>query len=184
MMQELSLHIMDIVQNSISANATLIEVEIAEDTVSDAMTISITDNGKGMDKDFLQTVTDPFSTSRTTRRVGLGIPMFKMAAQLAGGDLTIDSELGVGTAMKVWFVHSHIDRQPLGDMAETLFLLVQSNPDIDFLYTHTFNENEFVFDTREIKKVLDGVPLNTPDVVLWIKEYINEGIQNLYGGAI
>jgi len=183
-MQELSLHVMDIVQNSITANAGLIQIEIAEDTVADKLFIAITDNGKGMDAAFLKTVTDPFSTSRTTRRVGLGIPMFKMAAQLAGGDLEMESELGVGTVLKVWFIHSHIDRQPLGNMAETLFLLVQSNPNIDFEYKHTYNGNEFLLDTIEIKKVLDGVPLNTPDVVLWIKEYINEGIQNLYGGAI
>lgn len=181
MMQELSLHILDIAQNSIVAQSSLIEISVLEDTVSDRLEILVMDNGKGMSQEFVKTVTDPFSTSRTTRRVGLGIPMFKMAAQLAAGDLEITSELGKGTVLKAWFSHSHIDRQPLGDMSGTIFILVQSNPDIDFVYTHRVDDNEFEFSTIEIKKVLGDVPLNSPDIALWIRDYLNEGITGLYG---
>lgn len=181
-MQELSLHILDIVQNSISANGTLIEIEISESISDDRMTISVRDNGKGMEPEFLKTVTDPFATTRKTRRVGLGISLFQAAAQATGGDLTIESELGKGTTVTATFVYSHIDRQPLGDMAATMLLLVQSNPEVDFIYRHETDRGRFVFDTREIKQILDGVPITSPEIILWIKGYLEEGIKNLYGG--
>ena len=179
-MQELSLHILDIAQNSISAEASLVEISVEESAASDSMSITVRDNGKGLSSEFLQTVTDPFSTTRTTRRVGLGIPLFQAAAQAAGGDLTIESELGKGTVVRAMFEYSNIDRQPLGDMASTILLLVQGNPQVDFVYRHRTDLGQFEFDTREIKQVLDGVPLTTPEIVLWIKEFLEEGIKNLY----
>ena len=182
-MQELSLHILDIVQNSISANATLIEIEIKESTSENRLSITVKDNGKGMSPEFLKTVTDPFSTTRKTRRVGLGLSLFQAAAQAAGGDVVIESELGKGTVVTATFEYSHIDRQPLGDMAATILLLVQGNTEVDFIYRHETDFATFAFDTREMKQILDGVPITSSDIVLWMKDYLEEGIKNLYGGV-
>ncbi len=179
-MKDLSLHVLDIVQNSVVAGALLIKIDVIEDIKSDKLTLIVEDNGKGMSKEFLERVTDPFSTSRTTRKVGLGIPMFKHAAESTGGSFSIESEVGKGTKTMAVFGHSHIDRQPLGDMAETMFSLVGCNKDIDFIYKHIHNENEFVFDTKEIKKLLDGVDITEPDILMWIKSYIEEGIEEIY----
>ena len=182
-MIEISLHILDIVQNSIRANATLIEISINEDTNSNIMEIEISDNGCGMSEEFLKDVTNPFRTTRTTRKVGLGVPMFKSAAELTGGKFDITSELGRGTKVTAVFVHNSIDRQPLGDMAFTIASLVNSAPDIEFVYTHTFNGMSFDFDTREIRKTLGSeVPLTQPEVLSWIEDYINNETQNIYGG--
>ena len=163
-MEELSLHILDIAKNSVKAKATLIEIE---------------DNGCGMDKEFLKTVTDPFSTTRTTRKVGLGIPLFKAAAQRCGGDLEIFSETGKGTTLRAWFEHNHIDRAPLGDMAGTMQTLISGSPEIDFLYCHTINDREFILDTREMRNILGDVPLDSMEVVSWIYDYTEEGIENI-----
>lgn len=181
-MKELSLHILDIVQNSIVADATLVEVNIYENTNEDVLLFSIIDNGKGMDEELVQKVTDPFITSRTTRKVGLGIPLLKAAAEAALGNLSIFSKVGEGTTIKATFVHSHIDRQPLGDIGSTMVGLISSNPNIDFLYKHNYNGNEFFVDTKELKAILDGVSLSEPSVAAWLFEYFNEGIENLYGG--
>lgn len=178
-MKEISLHIIDIVQNSIVAGATLVKVEITEDIEKNIMEISIEDNGKGMPKDVLEKVLDPFTTSRTTRKVGLGLPLLKHAAEAAEGELTIDSVLGKGTKVKATFKHNHIDRQPLGDMADVMLGTVVSHEDIDFLYKHTYCGKEFLFDTAEIKKVLGGVSFSEPDVYMWLKEYLNEGEQSI-----
>jgi hypothetical protein len=182
-MKELSLHILDIVQNSITANSSFIQIIITEDTKVDVLEIKIIDNGKGMTPELLEKVTNPFTTTRTTRKVGLGIPLFKNAALLCEGDLEIKSELGVGTEVKVLFKHNHIDRAPLGDMVDTIVSLVLCNPNIDFLYRHTFNGTEFVLDTREIKKIISGVEINCNEVISWIREYLKENINILYGGV-
>ncbi|MBB6214913.1 hypothetical protein HNQ80_000998 [Anaerosolibacter carboniphilus] len=178
-MRELSLHILDIAQNSIAAEASCIEIEISEDTVQDILIISIIDNGKGMDESFLQKVTDPFVTSRNTRKVGLGISLFKVAAEMCNGIFTIHSAIGKGTTVTAQFQRSHIDRVPLGNMAETVMTLIMSNEQIDYIYKHTLNGKKFVFDTREVKKVLENVPLGTFEVLDWIKNYIEEGLREL-----
>ncbi|MDK2800964.1 MAG: hypothetical protein PWP27_1896 [Clostridiales bacterium] len=182
-MREISMHIMDIVQNSISANADVIEININEDFELDLLQISIIDNGRGMAPELLKTVSDPFSTTRTTRKVGLGISLFKAAAERCDGELKISSTLGKGTVVDVRFVHSHIDRAPLGNMSETILSLVVCNPSIDFIYRHTVNNNDFEFDTRKIKQIIGHVDINNIEVVSWMREYLNEGITNLYGGA-
>ncbi|MEE0944928.1 MAG: ATP-binding protein [Clostridia bacterium] len=179
-MEELSLNILDIVQNSIAARAELIEVEIVEDTKADTLTITITDNGCGMSEEMVKNVTDPFTTGRKTRRVGLGIPLFKLAAELTGGGLEIESELGKGTRIIARFGLSHIDRQPLGDIASTMHQLIIMNENVDFLYVHKVNDNEFKFDTREVKEILGGVSLAEHEVMVWLLEYLNENENSLY----
>ncbi len=174
-MKELSLHITDIVQNSIVAGATVVSIEIVEDTKKNILEISIRDNGKGMSDELLKRVVDPFTTSRTTRKVGLGIPLFKHAAELTGGNFTIDSVLGKGTVVKATFTHNHIDRQPLGDIVGTILATVVSHENIDFIYKHSFNENEFVFDTKEVKSVLGDISFSQPEVYMWIKGFLEEG---------
>ena len=178
-MKELSLHILDIVQNSLSAKATLVKIGISESKSADTLRIRIKDNGTGMDPALLQRVTDPFATTRTTRKVGLGIPLFKLAAEQAGGHLEITSELGVGTVVAVEMLRGHIDRSPIGDMAGTLSGLISMNAQADFVYTHTTDRGEFTFDTREAREMLGGVPLDTFEVVQWITDYIREGLAEI-----
>ena len=179
-MKELSLHILDIVQNSISAGAALISLEIIEDSAQDYLEFTVADDGKGMSEDFIRRVIDPFTTSRTTRKVGLGIPLLKHACEACGGSLRITSEVGVGTVVIARFGYSHIDRQPLGDMAETMHGLMTSYETVDFVYRHTVDGKTFSADTREIKTILGGVPLAAPEVLLWLLEYLRDGEQSLY----
>lgn len=178
-MKELSLHITDIVQNSIVAGASLVEITIIEDIQKNILEISVKDNGKGMSEELVKSVIDPFTTSRTTRKVGLGIPLFKQAANLTGGDLSIESTLGVGTKVTAKFTHDHIDRQPIGDMVSTMLATIVSHSDIDFVYTHSFCGNDFVLDTRELKNVLGDVSFSEPDVYMWIKSYLEEGEEEI-----
>jgi len=178
-MNELALHILDLVQNSITAGADFVQIIISESTQEDSFIIEIIDNGCGMSEDFVKKVTDPFVTTRKTRKVGLGIPLFKSAAMSCGGDLLISSKVNEGTKLTATFKRSHIDRAPLGDMAETMAVLINGAPEIDFLYKHTCDEKNFTFDTREIKAVLGEVPISTPDVILFIKESINEELSQI-----
>ena len=174
-MQELSLNILDIAQNSVVAAASLIEIDIAVYGENNKMlSITIKDNGKGMDRQTLENVTNPFFTSRTTRKVGLGIPLFKMAAEQTGGNFDIQSAVGVGTTVKAVFDTSNIDCTPLGDIWDTVAILIQMNEDIDFVYTASRGEESFVCDTRQLKEIMEGAPLSDPMVVRWIKEFIEE----------
>ena len=174
-MREISLHILDIAQNSVVANATLVEITVDENEKADTLTVSVKDNGKGMDEDMVKRVVDPFTTGRTTRKVGLGIPLIKLAAENTGGNLSLESEPGVGTILTAVFGLNSIDRQPLGDMAETMLGMVTSYENVDFLYLHKVNEKEFSFDTREIKKILGDVSLKEPEVYMWMSGYLKEG---------
>jgi hypothetical protein len=180
-MQEISLNILDLAQNSISAMATLIEISVDERPDEDILTVTIKDNGKGMSPQQLKAVTDPFYTTRTTRKVGLGVPFFKMAAEMSGGSFNIDSKIGEGTCVRGSFGLSNIDRMPLGDINETIATLIYCNPELDFVYTRSRGEKSFVLDTREARTVLNGVALNTNEVTVWIKEYLNEGENDVCG---
>lgn len=179
-MRELSLHITDIVQNSIVAGAKLVTVEISENTEKNLFEIVIGDNGKGMSEELVKKVSDPFTTSRTTRKVGLGIPLFKNAAEMTGGYLSIDSVLGEGTKVKATFAHDHIDRQPLGDIAGTMLATIVSHTDVDFYYKHSYNGKDFVFDTREVRAVLGDISFSEPDVYMWIKGCLEEGEREIF----
>ena len=179
-MRELSLNILDIAQNSISAGASLITVEVSENTTDNTLLIGIYDNGKGMSEEQVKSVIDPFFTTRTTRKVGMGIPLFKMAAEQTGGSLEIKSELGVGTEVRAYFKTDSVDFTPLGDVASTIQMLITMNTDRDFVYKHIVNEKEFVCDTREIKEILGDVPLDTYEVSQWLKDFITENTEVLY----
>ena len=172
-MQELSLNILDIAQNSIVADATLIEIGVEVDS-NDFLTITITDNGKGMDEETVKNVINPFYTSRTTRKVGLGVPFFKQAAESCGGTFDIRSQPGVGTAIKAVFDTNNIDYTPLGEVWDTIAILIQMNEHLDFVYTVRKDGAEFVCDTRQIKEIMEGMPLSDLAVVQWIKEFIRE----------
>jgi len=181
-MTELSLHILDIVQNSISAEATKIEIRIDENISTDEYLISITDNGKGMDEQMLNTVADPFFTTRTTRKVGVGLSLFRQNAEQTGGNMTIESKVGEGTIVKAVFGYHHIDRLPLGDMAGTMTLLIGANPKIRFIYNHNTPLSEFEFDTEEVNEELGKVPINHPDILKALKEMIEENLEMIEAG--
>ena len=179
-MRELSLNILDVAQNSITAGASLITVEVTENTVDKTMLIGIYDNGKGMSEEQVKSVVDPFYTTRTTRKVGMGIPLFKMAAEQTGGGLEIESETGVGTSVRAAFKTDSVDFTPLGDIASTVQMLITMNTDRDFVYKRTVDGKEFVCDTRELKAILGDVPLDTYEISQWILEFIKENTEVLY----
>ena len=178
-MVDLSLHILDIVQNSVRAGATMIQIMIQENLETDLYKIVIEDNGSGMDENTLSDVTNPFYTTRTTRKVGLGIPLLKQNAEMCGGKILLFSELGKGTKLEVYFRHSHIDRPPQGDIASTVKILIAGNPEIDFEYHHAINRDGFHLTTLELKQTLDGIPLNEPEVLAFIESMINDNIKAL-----
>jgi hypothetical protein len=159
---------LDIVQNSISASADSIEIEIEEDSERDVLVISIRDNGHGIPREHLSQAVDPFYTSRQTRKVGLGLSLLQQAAVQSDGHLDISSEEGKGTEVRAFFKHSHIDRMPLGDIGKTMSILIIGNPQIDFAYYHRVEGNEFEFDTRSLREQLDGIPLHDPHVIGFI----------------
>ena len=178
-MEDLSLHILDIVENSIAAGANRVEIRIAEDIRNDVLSIEIKDNGKGMGADVLSKVLDPFYTTRTTRRIGLGLSLLSQSAKEAEGNMTIKSKKDEGTTIYAYFKHSHIDRKPIGNMAETLIVLIAGNPDIDFLYEHRLNNRAYSIDTKDIREELGDVPLSSPGVVEVIRKDIRNGLKIL-----
>lgn len=176
-MKELSLNILDIVQNSIRAEATLISIEIKESVKENNYQIIITDNGNGIDKKILENITDPFVTTRTKRRMGLGLPLLRYHSELAGGELKIDSEMGKGTIIKASFRLNHIDRQPLGDVAGVIKILLASNPDKDFMYRHTSDSGEYFFSSLETKDYLEIESLKEFDLLEDIGSLIKENLR-------
>lgn len=183
-MRELSLNILDVAQNSISAGASLVEIIISENTVEKTLSIEIKDDGCGMDEETLANVQDPFFTTRTTRKVGMGIPLFKMAAEMTGGGFSIDSEVGKGTCVKADFKTDNVDFTPLGDIDSTIVTLVTMNTKIDFAYTLKVDDGKFTLSTAQLKEILGDVPLDMPEIVMWIKDYLNEQTQIIRGGVV
>ncbi len=178
-MEDLSLHILDIVENSLAAKATRVEIRVVENPEEDLLTIEVADNGEGMDEEARQKATDPFVTSRTTRRVGLGLPLLAEAARSSGGNMTIRSGVGKGTAVKATFQYSHIDRKPWGSMVETLVTLIVGNPDVDFFYQHRRKEFEYSLDTREVKRELGEVPINHPGVLEALRKNLADNLRQI-----
>lgn len=175
-MQELSMNILDIAENSAAAGASAVEITVsfADDGT---LLLVIEDDGSGMDKEKLESVTDPFHTSRTTRKVGLGVPFIKMAAEQTGGDFHIESEPGKGTLVRAAFHLDHIDMVPLGDMGATMAALISGNPKMDFICSVRRKDRSFTLDTRELKQILDGVPIESPEVAVFIKGYVDENLE-------
>jgi hypothetical protein len=178
-MNDLSLHIIDIIQNSLSAGAGIIKLTVEEDIHRDSLVIIIEDNGRGMSKEVAERLEDPFYTTRTTRRVGMGIPLFKQSALQSGGGLSITSEVGKGTVVRAWFVHSNIDRPPLGDIANSFVLMVSANPNMHFVLKYIFNGKEYVFDSVEVAEVLGDISLSDVRVIKMLEEMVGENIKEL-----
>lgn len=168
------MHVLDVAENSVAAGAKLVHITLEADAARDLLALTIEDDGKGMDPQVAAQVTDPFYTTRTTRRVGLGLPLLKMAAELTGGEMHLQSQPGKGTKVCARFGLSHIDRAPLGDMASTVGGLIQCSPQLDFVYTVRTPDGEFVADTRQLREILGDVPLSEPAVAQWVREYIDE----------
>lgn len=178
-MRDLSLHILDLAENSVRAEANLLQIFILEEESKDLFTVILKDDGKGMEKSFLEDVTNPFQTTRTTRKVGLGIPLMKDTCERAGGSFTIESEIGVGTEIRAIMKYRNIDRPPLGNIIDTLISLVMYCDKMNLEYTHVIGESKFFFDTKVIKGQLAGVPMDTPEVLAWVREYLTENINDL-----
>ena len=181
-MKEISLNILDIAENSVKAGATLIEIGLTQ--TGTVLQIVIKDNGCGMSPEILKRVENPFYTTRTTRSVGLGIPFYKLAAEQTGGKIRLSSAVGTGTTITADFTYGHIDRQPLGNMAETMLGLITSHPDLDFVYQHRVEDAQYTLDTREMRKSLGGVPLSESAVTLWLSDFLKENEAALWNHEI
>lgn len=178
-MKELSLHVYDLMENSIAAKASLIELTINDSIKDNIYSFTINDNGKGMSQEFLAKVTDPWTTTRTTRKVGIGLPLIKMNTELCGGGMVIESELGKGTTLRFWFQHDHIDRPPMGDLAGTIVMLCSQHEDIHFIYKHITDKDEYIFDTDEVKEALDGMSMNDITIIKYLKEMVQENLEEI-----
>ena len=175
-MQDLAMHLLDIVYNSIRAKASLIKIFFKDSTLSNEIIMRVEDNGTGMNEETVEKVQNPFYTTRTTRDVGLGIPLLKIGALSCNGSFRLESKENVGTLIEATYQKDHLDTPPVGDLAETLVILIQANENIE--YEFHYEEDKLVFDlnTVEIKEILDGVSIVEPDIIIWLKSYIKEGI--------
>ncbi len=173
-MKELSLHILDLAENSIQAGASKVGIAIDETHLDTHIKITVTDNGRGIDPERLAVISNPFVTSRTTRRVGLGISLFKAASQRCDGEFSIQSREGKGTTISATFAIDHLDRAPVGDMGATITNLIAGYPDIGIKYHHRLYGDSFTMDTTELAAGLDTVELNDPSILSRIKEMVND----------
>jgi anti-sigma regulatory factor (Ser/Thr protein kinase) len=180
-MEDLLLHILDIVRNAIEAGATAVEIELMEDPARDLLAICVRDNGRGMDAATVARVTDPFFTTRTTRRVGLGLPLLAAAARAAGGDVTVESIPGKGTRVMATFQHSHIDRAPVGDIETTLLVLVAGSPEVDILFRHVVGGRDYELSSRDLAAALEGAGLASPQGLALLRAAIRQGEAGLAG---
>lgn len=181
-MREIVLHLLDLAENSVSAGAKTITIEVCEDLDRDLLTASIEDDGRGMDEETVKKITDPFYTSRTTRTVGLGIPLLKEAAEACEGGMSIRSKPGTGTRVEVTFRHSHIDRMPLGNLKGTFTGLTVTQPEVHWIFRYTARNNgkegTFEFDDEPVKTILVDVPLTHPDVLAYLGETLGKGLDD------
>ena len=178
-MKELAMHVYDLMENSTAANSTEVSLTIRDSLKDNVYAFTIKDNGKGMSPEFLAKVTDPYTTSRTTRKVGLGLPLIKMNTENCGGGMRLQSEVGKGTVLEFWFQHDHWDRPPMGDLAGTIVMLCAAHEDIHIVYTHITDEGEFTFDTNEIHEALDGMSMNDIKVMGWLKDMVQENLESI-----
>lgn len=181
-MKDLSLHLMDIAQNSITAGATYIKISLS--CRNGILILKLSDNGNGMDEEMIKKVTDPFTTTRTTRIVGMGIPLLKLSAEMTGGSLEIESRKGKGTIIEACFVIDNIDRIPIGSIDETLKALILANPELDYEVSFQSDKALYELRTKEIKEFLNGVSISNIEIVNWIAENIREGLKEVFGGVL
>jgi anti-sigma regulatory factor (Ser/Thr protein kinase) len=182
-MLELSLHILDIAENSVRAGASQVTIEMTEDREADRLTLEIRDDGTGMTEEARKRALDPFYTTKKVRRVGLGLPMLAQAAANTGGGLEIESSPEAGTTVKVVFGLRHIDRQPLGDLPGTIVALITGNPDIHFVYRHHRDGRAYTLDTDEIKEEIEDVPINHIEVLKFIRHDVEDGLMEINAEA-
>ena len=175
-MNDLSMHILDIIQNSLSAGASLIELDVWENAANNLLTITIKDNGKGMTPEQVARVTDPFFTSRTTRKVGMGLPLYRQSAEQSGGALKVESEVGAGTSVTATFGYDHVDRPPMGNLANAVVLMMSANPNHLFRFSYTYNNQSYSINTQEINEVLDGLPIHDTQIIKMIQQIIEENM--------
>lgn len=178
-MEDLSLHILDIAQNSIKAEADQLKIIIDEKPSRDSAFLEIIDNGSGMDLRTLRRAGDPFFTTKKGKRFGMGISLLAQAAEAAGGAFSIESFPGKGTHLKASFQASHIDRQPLGDIPATITTLIASHPDIDLIFIHQYEDRRFTFQTDDIKSRINGAAIDSTEVLKFIQSYIQQGIDEI-----
>jgi len=178
-MEDISLHILDVAENSVAAGATAITISLVADKGKDLLTLDIEDNGRGIPAALIGQVLDPFYTTRTTRKIGFGLSLLSQSAREGGGDMSVTSTEGAGTRISAYFQYSHMDRKPLGNLADTFSVLIAGNPDIDFIITCRLNGKEVLFDTRLIRSALEEIPLNTPAVIAAIRKYLQESLAGL-----
>ncbi len=179
-MNELALHLLDIAENSVAAHARTVQLSVVEDTRADRLKLSVADDGKGMTAEKVAHLADPFVTSRTTRKVGLGIPLLKAAAEACHGYLTVDSIPGRGTTLEAEFQRSHIDRMPLGDVAGTVLTLVVGWPEVHWIFRYRVDDQEFLFDDQPIKEELGDMPLCEPEILAFLRQSLAEGVASLH----
>jgi anti-sigma regulatory factor (Ser/Thr protein kinase) len=183
--RELSLHVLDVLENSLTAGARHIRLEIDEDTRGNRLSITIEDDGCGMDAETQAKAVDPYYTTRTTRHVGLGLPLLKSAAERCEGGLDLTSQVRVGTTVVATFRRDHIDRAPLGDMVSTLMgALLSSREGWELQFRHRLDDREFRLDTAEVREILGDVPLKHPAVREWLESYLRQGYEELYDGQV
>ena len=183
-MREIALHLLDIAENSAAAESKNISIHVHEDLLHDRLITSVIDDGRGMDAETVQQVQDPFYTTRTTRTVGLGIPLLKLAAEMAEGSFSLQSEPGKGTWVEAEFRHSHIDRMPLGDLSSTFLTLLISHPQIDWTFLYRVTERnkqsrDFIFESAELKSELGDISLTEPEVLTFVRGLFEEGIESV-----
>lgn len=178
-MEDISLHILDIAENSIAAEAKRVCIRIRESSKEDLFSLEIEDDGKGMDRETVKKALDPFFTTKKTRRFGFGLSLLSEAAKAAEGSFRIESEPGKGTWIKATFKAGHIDTLPLGDIPQTMISLIMGHPEIDFAYSHNTDEDEYSIDTKDIKAQLNGIPINSPEVLRFIENHLTEGIATI-----
>lgn len=178
-MDDLSLHILDVVENAIAARARRIAIKVTEQPGEDRLTIEIKDDGIGMDEEVRQRAVDPFFTTRTSRKVGLGLSLLAQAAQEAGGNLEIESGPGDGTTVRATFQHGHIDRKPMGSMVETMVMLLIGNPEINFYYTHVNGDKSYTLKSEWLREKFRDQSPGTQEVIGWLKNHLREGLAGI-----
>ncbi len=181
-MKNIAYHILDIAQNAIQAEATEIKIHIDELDEKGTLSISIADDGRGMTEEQVRKASDPYFTSRNTRNVGMGLALLKQNTEWTGGSFQVDSEVGMGTIVKAIFIKDNIDCPTKGDISGIIHQLITSNPRLEFFFRYTKNENSFELDTREVKQVLDGMPLNHREISGYLKEMIEENLVDIQAG--